>query len=164
MPIYAVKITTMTLSCSVNTTLIWYSMKTIWNQQDLKKHRKILVLTQSPWEWASGTGNQSVKVTILTCFHLIAWAKLLLEQKSSYQIRRPTEDDIWWSCRHPHGDWRKEPGNNSKNNSLTWTTADHPYYFFVAKGSLFRKHSWSCSHFNAELFRRLLDKSFSKGS
>ena len=28
---------------------------------------------------------------------------------------------IWWSCRHSHEDWCEEPGNDSKNNSLTWT-------------------------------------------
>ena len=32
----------------------------------------------------------------------------------------------------------------------------------VAKGSLFREYSWSCSYFNPKLFVRLLDESISK--
>ena len=35
---------------------------------------------------------------------------------------------------------------------------NNPYDVHVAKGSLFRKYSWSCSHFNSKLFGRLLDE------
>ena len=28
---------------------------------------------------------------------------------------------VRWGCRNSHEDWREEPGDNSKNNSLTWS-------------------------------------------
>ena len=72
----------MTPWCFVNATLIWYSMKTKWNQQDLK-HQKMLVLTNL-YENEPVVGNQYVKVMILTCNHQVAWTKLLLEQKGHH--------------------------------------------------------------------------------
>ena len=65
---------------------------------------------------------------------------------------------VRWGCRNSHEDWREEPGDNSKNNSLTWAKGKNPYDVHVAKGSLFRKYSWSCSHFNSKLIGRLLDE------
>ena len=35
----------------------------------------------------------------------------------------------------------KEPGSNSKNNSLALPKGDNPHDFLVAKGSLFRRYS-----------------------
>ena len=45
---------------------------------------------------------------------------------------------FWWSCKYSHEDWRKEPGNNSKNNVLSGTKGDNPHDVYVAEGSLFR--------------------------
>ena len=42
--------------------------------------------------------------------------------------------------KYPHEDWRKEPGNNSKNDLLTWTERDNSHNFYVAKGGLFREY------------------------
>ena len=75
---------------------------------------------------------------------------------------RITDRRIWWSCKHSHEDWSKESGNNSKNNSFSLTKIDDSHDFYVAKDSLFRKYSWSCTHSNSELFDRLLDKSISE--
>ena len=48
---------------------------------------------------------------------------------------------VRWGCRrNSHEDWREEPGDNSKNNSLTWTKWNNPHDFHVGKGSLFKKY------------------------
>ena len=65
---------------------------------------------------------------------------------------------VRWGCRNSHQDWWEELGDNSKNNSLTWQKGNNSYEFHVAKGSLFRKYSWSCSHSNSQFVGRLLDE------
>ena len=70
---------------------------------------------------------------------------------------------VRWGCRNSHEDWREEPGDNSKNNSLTWAKRNNSHDFHVAKWNLFRKYSWPCSHFNSELFSRLLDEVIDEG-
>ena len=40
---------------------------------------------------------------------------------------------------------------------------NNPHDFHVVKGSLFREYSWSCSHYNSELFGRLFDKVIGEG-
>ena len=61
-------------------------------------------------------------------------------------------------CRSSHEEWREEPGDNSKNNSLTWANGNNSNDFHVAKGSLFREYSWSCSHSNSQFVGRLLNE------
>ena len=52
-----------------------------------------------------------------------------------------------WSCKHSHEDWRKELGNNSQNNSFTWTKGDNPHEFpCCKKEACSGKNSWSCTH------------------
>ena len=96
--------------------------------------------------------------------HYRGWAVFFHEMFWFMQVSPWIMDGhVWWSCKHSHEDWRKEPGNNSRNNSPTWTKGDHPHDFNVVKGSLFREYSWSCPHSNTELFGRLLNEGFSKG-
>ena len=70
---------------------------------------------------------------------------------------------VRWSCRYSCEDWREEPGDNSKNNSLTRAKRNNSHDFHVAKWNLFRKYFWPCSHFNSELFGRLLDEVIGEG-
>ena len=70
---------------------------------------------------------------------------------------------VRWGCRYAHEDWSEEPGDNSKDNSLTWSKSNKSHDFHVAKGSLFRKYSWSCSHFNSELLSRLFAQVIGEG-
>ena len=44
-----------------------------------------------------------------------------------------------WSCRYSHENWREEPGDDSKNNSPTWTKGNHPH------DSMLTKEAWSGS-------------------
>ena len=63
---------------------------------------------------------------------------------------------VRWDCRDSHEDWREELGDNSKNNLLSWAEGNNPDDFHVAIGSLFRKYSWSCSHFNSKIVRQIV--------
>ena len=76
---------------------------------------------------------------------------------------RIVDGSMCWSCKHSHENWCKEPGNHSKNNSLTWTNGNNPHDFHVEKRSLFRKYSRSCSKSNSKLFNRLSDEGISEG-
>ena len=82
------------------------------------------------------------------------------------------------SCQFLRGLWMDLSGEvaethmrTNAKNLVTTTRAIHlpeqkgnnPHEFHVAKKSLFRKCSRSCTHSNSELSGRLFDKSFSKG-
>ena len=47
---------------------------------------------------------------------------------------------VRWGCRNSHEDWREEPGDSSKNNSLTWAKRNNSHDFHVATWNLFRKY------------------------
>ena len=53
-------------------------------------------------------------------------------------------------------------GNYSKNDSFAWRKGDHPHDLYVAKVSLFRKYSWSCSHSNPNCLADCLTKASAK--
>ena len=82
------------------------------------------------------------------------------------------------SCQFLRGLWMNISGEiadihmriHAQNVVTTATTIhlpepkrNHPHDFYVSKGSLFRKYSWSCSYSNSELFGRLPDDGISKG-
>ena len=98
--------------------------------------------------------SQMIKRTVVTTTvaQLYSFMKCFgLRQFPSWIV----DGHVKWGCRYTHEDWREELGDNSKNNPLTRVKGDNPHDFHVATGSLFRKYTWSCSHFNSELFSRL---------
>ena len=77
---------------------------------------------------------------------------------------RIVDGHIWWSCRYPHEDCRREHGNNRENNSFTLTKRDDSHDLHVKKGSLFRKYSFMILlTFQLRIVSTLPDKGISEG-